>query len=154
MNLRLGDQPFAQQDLDVTVVARALKYLRLPYLIHAAVADVSPVGAGFLHQAYRASRTRPCFHREAHAELDHFFVSSAKRQMQKTQRIEDRMWRLPECLNERGERGLGGTSAFGMTTHAVDDGEQHGLLGSSHRNPVLILFAMADQAHIRGLDLQ
>jgi hypothetical protein len=32
--------------------------------------------------------------------------------------------------------------------------QQHRLLGRRHRDSVLILFAVADQAHIRGLDLQ
>ena len=64
------------------------------------------------------------------------------------------MRRLPECLEQGRERGLGGTRSLGMPAHAVDHREKYGLLGGRHRHPVLILLAMADQAHIRGLDLQ
>jgi hypothetical protein len=41
-----------------------------------------------------------------------------------------------------------------MTAHPIDDDQQDGVLGSRHRDPVLIFVAMADQAHVRGLDLQ
>jgi hypothetical protein len=41
-----------------------------------------------------------------------------------------------------------------MTAHAVDDRQQNGMISRRHRDSILILLAMADQAHIRGLDLQ
>jgi hypothetical protein len=41
-----------------------------------------------------------------------------------------------------------------MTAHAVDHREQNGLLRRCHRDSILIFLAMADEAHIRGLDLQ
>ena len=74
--------------------------------------------------------------------------------MQKAQRIENRMRRLPERFEQRRERSLGGARSLGMTAHAVDHHQQHRLIGGRHRHPVLVLLAMADQAHIRGLDLQ
>ncbi len=52
------------------------------------------------------------------------------------------------------ERGFGGARAFRMTAHAVDHHQQHRLVGGRHRDPVLIFFAVADQAHVRGFDLQ
>ena len=74
--------------------------------------------------------------------------------MQEPQRIEYRMRRLPECLDQGRERSLRGARALGVTAHAVDYREQHGLLTRRHRDAILILLAMADQAHIGGLDLQ
>jgi hypothetical protein len=74
--------------------------------------------------------------------------------MQKTQRIEDRMRHLPECLQERGERGLGGARAFGVPPHSIDHRQKYGLIGGRHRHPVLILLAVPDQAHVRDIDLQ
>ena len=54
--------------------------------------------------------------------------------------------RLPEDF--RGAR------PFGVTAHAVDHRHQHRIIRGRHRDPVLIFLAMADQAHIRDLDLQ
>ena len=96
----------------------------------------------------RASTLKPA------PELDHFLVRPAQRQVQESQRIEDRMRRLPERLEQRRERGLGGARAFGMAAHAVDHHQEHGLLGGRDGDPVLIFFAVADEAHVRGLDLQ
>ena len=45
--------------------------------------------------------------------------------MQKPERIENRMRRLPERLEQRRERGFGGARALGMAAHAVDDRQQH-----------------------------
>ena len=74
--------------------------------------------------------------------------------MQKAERIENRMRRLPERLEQRRERGLGGARTLGVPAHAVDHHQEHRLLGGRHRHSVLILLAMADEADIRGLDLQ
>ena len=74
--------------------------------------------------------------------------------MQKSQRVEDRMWRLPKRLQQRRQRGFGGACALGVTTHAVDDDQQYGLLRSRDRNPVLIFFPMTNQADVGGLNLQ
>ena len=74
--------------------------------------------------------------------------------MQKPERIEYRMRHLPKRLEQRRERGLGGARAFGMSAHAVDDGQQHGLFVGGDCDPVLVFLAVADQAHIRGFDLQ
>ena len=41
-----------------------------------------------------------------------------------------------------------------MTAHAVDHHQQHGLFCGRHRDPVLIFFAVPDEAHVRGFDLQ
>jgi len=74
--------------------------------------------------------------------------------MQKAERIENRMRRLPERFEQRRKRRLGGTRSLGVAAHPIDDHEKHGLVRGRNRYPVLIFLAMADQAHVRGLDLQ
>ena len=147
-------KPFAQQHFDVTVIAGALQNLGLAQLIDAAVADMRPIGRGVLHQAQRAGRARPRFDAQALPELHDFFVRAAQGQMQESQRIENRMRRLPERLEQRGQRSLGGARAFRMSAHAVDHHQQHGVVGGRHRDPVLIFLAVTDEADVRGLDLQ
>ena len=154
VNFGFGDQAFAQQHLDVAVIARALEHLRLAQLIDAAVADVRPIGGGLLHQTDRTGGARSRLDAQAHAELHDFLVGSSQRQMQETQRIENRMRRLPKCFDQGRERGFGGARAFRMTAHAVDHDQQHCLVRGRHGNPVLIFFAVPDQAHVRGFDLQ
>jgi hypothetical protein len=41
-----------------------------------------------------------------------------------------------------------------VTAHPIDDDQEHGVFRHRHRHAVLILFTMADEADIRGLDLQ
>jgi hypothetical protein len=41
-----------------------------------------------------------------------------------------------------------------MAAHTVDHHQQHGLFCSRNGDPVLILFAVPDEAHVRGFDLQ
>jgi hypothetical protein len=41
-----------------------------------------------------------------------------------------------------------------MAAHAVDDNQEDGLVGGRYRNSILILFAVADKADVRGFDLQ
>ncbi len=74
--------------------------------------------------------------------------------MQKTQWIEYRMRRLPEGLEQRRKRSFGRARAFRMAAHAVDHDQQHRVIGGRDRDSVLILFAVSDEADIRGLDLQ
>jgi hypothetical protein len=74
--------------------------------------------------------------------------------MQESQRIENRVRRLPEQFQQRRKRRLRGSRTFRMTAHPIDDDQQDGVLGRRNRDPVLIFVAMADQAHVRGLDLQ
>ena len=74
--------------------------------------------------------------------------------MQKSERIEYGMRRLPERLEQGRQCRFSGARSLGMAAHAVDDHQQHGVLRRRHGNPILIFFAMADEADIRGLDLQ
>jgi hypothetical protein len=64
------------------------------------------------------------------------------------------MWRLPKCFQQRRQGSFGGARTLGMTAHPIDDDQKHGLFRSRHGHSVLILFAMANETDIRGLDLQ
>ncbi len=74
--------------------------------------------------------------------------------MHESERIKNRMRNLPERFEQRRESGLGGARPLGVAAHAVDHHQEHRMIGGSDCNSVLILFAVADQADIRGLDLQ
>ncbi len=74
--------------------------------------------------------------------------------MQKAEWIENRMRRLPKSLQQGRQCRFGGARAFRMPSHPVDDHQQHGLFGGGDRDSILIFVAMADQADVRGLDLQ
>src|SRR4029453_1120259 len=57
--LFFGDLAFAQQQFDMTVVARALDQLALTDVIDAAVANVRPIRSAFLDGEGRDRRARP-----------------------------------------------------------------------------------------------
>ena len=61
---------------------------------------------------------------------------------------------LPKSFEHRRQRRLRGARAFRMTAHAVDHHQQHRVLRGRDSDPVLIFLAVADEAHVRGLDLQ
>ena len=88
--------------------------------IDAAVADVRPVGAAVLHQAYGAGGARPHFERQIGTELGHFLVRTAEREMQEAERIENGLRRVPERFDQRLDGGFGRAGAIGMAAHAVD----------------------------------
>ena len=123
----------------MAVVARAFEDLAAAQKIDAAVADVRPERAAVLHQAHGAGGARPQFERQIGAELGHFLVRAAERQMQESERIENGLRRVPEGFDQRLDGGLGGLGAIGMTSHAVDDDEQGGMLGDRDRHAILIV---------------
>ena len=66
-------------------------------------------------------------------------MRATKSQMQESERIENGLRRVPEALDERLDGSLGGFGAIGMTSHAVDDDEQGGMLRDRDRNAILIV---------------
>ena len=128
--------------------------LRLAQLIDPAVPDMRPIGGRVLHQAHGAGRAGARLDAESHPQLDHLLMRPAHRQMQESERIENRMGCLPEGLEQRRQRGFGRSRAFGMAAHAVDDDQKDRLIGGRHRDAILVLLAMADEADVSGLDLQ
>jgi hypothetical protein len=65
-------------------------------------------------------------------------MRGAQRQVQKSERIEQRLRRLPEALDHRLLRDLGGPFAVSVTTHAVAGDQQRGLFGHGYADTILI----------------
>jgi hypothetical protein len=61
---------------------------------------------------------------------------------------------LPESFQQRRQSSFRGARAFRVAAHAVDHDQQHRVIGGGYCNSVLIFLAVADEADIRGLDLQ
>ena len=154
LRLLLGDQALADQELDVAVVAGALGDAPAAHEIHAAVADVGPVGRITLHQADRAGGARPLLERQPGAERDHGLVDAAERQVQEAEGIEQRLRRVPEGLDQQLLRGLGSERTVGMAAHAVDHDQQRGVLGHGDGTTILVVLAPPDQARFCVLDTQ
>ena len=74
--------------------------------------------------------------------------------MQKTQRIENGVRGLPKGFEHGRERGFGGSCSLRVTSHAVDHDQEDGIVGGRNRHPILVFFAMSDEADIGGFDLQ
>ena len=85
----------------MAVIARALEDLAVAQKVDAAVADVRPERAAVLHEADGAGGARPLLERQVRAELDHFLVRAAERQVQEAERIEDGLRRVPERLDQQ-----------------------------------------------------
>jgi hypothetical protein len=64
------------------------------------------------------------------------------------------MRRLPKRFEQRRQRRFRGARTFGVAAHAVDDGEQHRMFVGRNPDAILIFFAVTNQAHIRGFELQ
>ena len=153
-NFFFGDLAFAQQQLDMAVIAGTRQHLAVTNVIDAAVADVRPVRCTFLDQAHGDGGARPRVDALAVAEPRHVVVRPAQRQMQEADRIEHRQRRLAEGIEQALERGVGGAAAIGMAAHAIDDHEQRGLIGRGDGDAVLVVFAVTDQTQICMLDPQ
>lgn len=74
--------------------------------------------------------------------------------MQKPERVEQRLRRVPEPIDQRALRDLGSTLTFGVTAHAIAGAEQHRLLGKRDVDPILIGIALAPKADLCAFDLQ
>src|SRR5215475_12264274 len=61
---------------------------------------------------------------------------------------------MPERFHDDLLCDLCGLRAIGMSTHAVDHDQQRRALGHHRRDPILVLFAPAQQADLRVLDPQ
>ena len=75
-------------------------------------------------------------------------------QMQKADRVKDRMLDTVECIPHRLHSQLGCTGPVGVAAHAIDGDQQDRLLVRHDHNAVLVLFPITDQAQICILDSQ
>ena len=81
-------------------------------------------------------------------------MGGAEGQVQKSERIEQRLRRLPEALDHRLLRDLGGALALGVTAHAVARDQQRSLLGHGDADAILIGIAPALKAEFCIFDPQ
>ena len=81
-------------------------------------------------------------------------MRGAQRQVQEAERIEQRLRRLPEALDQRLLRDLGGALALGVAAHAVARDQQRGLLGHGDADAVLVGIASALKAEFCVFDPQ
>ena len=147
-----GDLAFAQQQLDVTMVAGALDDLALPEVINPTITDVRPVRGTLLNQANRDRRTRTGIYTLGIAQARDLVVRAAQGQMKKAKRIENRSRRMLERIQQAFQSCVGGTTAVGMPTHAIDHDEQRGFIVDSNGNAILVVFPVSDQTQVSMLD--
>ena len=121
-------------------------------MIDAAVADVRPVRFLPLHQADRAGRARPHVDREAGADRDDGRVGAADREVQESERIEQRLGLGAEQVEHHLAADFGGARAVGVAAHAVHDDEQRRAFARGDRGTILVVFAVAGQADLGALD--
>ena len=121
-------------------------------LVDAAVADVRPIRAAVLDQAYGAGRARLVIERDAFAELDDAVVRARERQGQKPLRIEYRQRHLGEGFLERRDRHLGGARAMGVPAHAVDDDHEQRFAVRDEIDAILVFRPIARQSQLCIID--
>ncbi len=74
--------------------------------------------------------------------------------MEKAERVEQGLGRVPEGFEDCLLRHLGSSGAIRVSTHAVHDNKQRRVLGSGSRHSVLVLLASAKEADIGVLHPQ
>src|SRR5437588_577690 len=92
--------------------------------------------------------------RQLRAELHDLVVRLPERQVEEPERIEERLRRVPESVQDHPLGDGRGARAVGVAAHAVDDHQQRRALGDRGHDPVLILLAPAEQAHVCVFDPQ
>jgi hypothetical protein len=65
--------------------------------------------------------------------------------VQETQRIEQRLGRMPERFQKGLLRDLGRASTIGVPAHAVDHEKQNRMLGYRRDDTILVFFARPEQ---------
>ena len=153
-HLLCRDQSLSQQELDVTVISGALNYRAAANVIDATVAYMRPPGRLLLNQAYSTRRPRPVLERQMRTEPDDFFMSTAQREMQKTDRIEDRVRGVGECFDHDLLRDLGSARAFGVTAHPIDGQQQRSMLSDDGDRFVLVIVPGTEKTDVGVVDLQ
>jgi hypothetical protein len=138
----------------MAVIAGALEDATAAQVIDAAVADVRPVGRVALHDAGRTGRARALFERQRATERHDGLMRAAQLQVQEAERIEHRLRRVPESLDQQFRRRLGRQRAVGVSAHAVDDHQQCRFLRHCDGAAILVVFPPADQAEVCIVDAQ
>ncbi len=140
-----GDQAFAQEQLDMAVVARAHDDTTLAEVIHATVANMRPPRSVLLHEDGGAGRARPLLERQRHADAHDFLMRPAKCHVQEAQRIEQGLRGVPERFEYGFLGDFGRAGAIGVPAHAVDHEKQSRVLGHCRNHTILVFFARSEQ---------
>ena len=152
-HLVLVDQPFAQQELDVAVVARALANRALSQLVHAAVADVRPVRSRRLGRGTRRRSRAACGRaRRPSPSLTTRSWARASESVKKPCGSNTGVRRLREAFLQRRDRDLRRARAVRVPAHSVDDDQQHGVVVRDYVYSVLVLRPIAGQAQFGMID--
>jgi hypothetical protein len=153
-NLVLGDQAFLEQRFDVTVVAGALHEGPAAEKIGAGVADVQPPDPGLLNQGANAGCARFALDGQTVAEGDDRVVGGRNGRGEKFVGRAAGHSPAPERPHECVSGRLGCALAFRMAAHAVYDHEQSNITRPGQHDPVLVLFAIADESDFGRFDAQ
>ena len=81
-------------------------------------------------------------------------VRPADGQMQKADRVKDRMLDTVERIPHRLYSQLRCTGPVGVTAHAIDGDQQYRLLVCHDQDPILVFLPITDQAQLCILDSQ
>lgn len=92
--------------------------------------------------------------RQRGAHFHDVVVRSPEGQVQEADRVEQRLRRVPERLDERLQRRLGSTRAVGVAAHAIDRDEHRRMFGDGGRHAVLVVVARSDEAEFGVIDAQ
>jgi hypothetical protein len=84
-------------------------------------------------------------HSTYNPDAHHFFVSATERDVEETQRIEQRQRRMPERLENGSLRNLGRACTICVPAHSVYDDEQGRMLGYRGDDTVLVFFARPEE---------
>jgi hypothetical protein len=153
-DISLSDYAVLEQKLHMTVIAGALANLALAEVINATVTNVGKKCGTILHEAKGAGGTRTRLHRQACAKEHKIGMRPTDSQMQKADRIKDRMRDAAKGIPDGLNRKSCGAGTVGVATHTVYGDEQYRLLSRNHQDPVLVFFPITDQAQICILDSQ
>ena len=75
-------------------------------------------------------------------------------EVQESQRVEERLWGMPEGIEDDFPRDLRRARTVGVTAHAIGDEEQRRVLRHRDGDPVLVLFATAQETDVGVLNPQ
>jgi hypothetical protein len=107
-----------------------------------------------LDHARRAGCARTNLGRQTATEIDDRLVCTADREVQEPFGVEERPARFPELADHGAYRDLRRARAVGVAAHAVHDSEERRSIADRDGDPILVFFAIPEEAQIRVLDLQ
>ena len=80
-------------------------------------------------------------------------MRTAQRQVQESERVEQRLWQVVEHVQHDPASGLGGARTVGMAAHAIHRNQECRAVADRNRGAILVVLAIAHQADVRKLEL-